>query len=152
MFCTRSVRQLRDGLIELLEAAFSMLFVPRCYKQDKSRVRSEWSYPCGGGVEYLHRDPGKHRRRRKGKSQILDSKIRLRVPRKSDPRKTALARASSIYKRQTRPLVREGSPQKQDRKCQTVINMLDTKTYWMTERQSQFDFDIEFTCERVAGQ
>jgi hypothetical protein len=29
----------------------------------------------------------------------------------SDPRKTALAKASSIYKRQTRPLVREGAPQ-----------------------------------------
>jgi hypothetical protein len=33
------------------------------------------------------------------------------VPRDSDPRKTALARASSIYKRHTRPLVREGAPQ-----------------------------------------
>jgi hypothetical protein len=30
----------------------------------------------------------------------------------------ALARASSIYKRQTRPLVRESAPQKQDRNCQ----------------------------------
>jgi hypothetical protein len=29
----------------------------------------------------------------------------------------------SIYKRQTRPLVREGAPQKQDRNCQTVINI-----------------------------
>jgi hypothetical protein len=26
--------------------------------------------PCGGGVEYLHRDPVSRRRRRKGKSQI----------------------------------------------------------------------------------
>jgi hypothetical protein len=26
--------------------------------------------PCGGGVEYLHRDPASRRRRRKGKSQI----------------------------------------------------------------------------------
>jgi hypothetical protein len=68
--------------------------------------------PCGGGVEYLHRDPASRRRRRKGKSQIWDSKIWSRVPRDSDPRKTALARVSSIYKRQTRPLVREGSPQK----------------------------------------
>jgi hypothetical protein len=33
-----------------------------------------------------------------------------RVPRDSDPRKTALAKANSIYKRQTHPLVREGSP------------------------------------------
>jgi hypothetical protein len=29
----------------------------------------------------------------------------------SDPRKPTLARASSIYKRQTRPLVREGAPE-----------------------------------------
>jgi hypothetical protein len=77
--------------------------------------------PCGGGVEYLHRDPASRSRRRKGKSQIWDSKIRSRIPRDSDPRKTALARANSIYKRQTRLLVREGAPQKQDRNCQIVI-------------------------------
>jgi hypothetical protein len=61
------------------------------------------------------------RRRRKGKSQIWDSKIWSRVPRDSDPRKTALAMASSMYKWQTRPIVREGAPQKkkQDRNCQT---------------------------------
>jgi hypothetical protein len=39
------------------------------------------------------------------------------------PIKTTLARASSIYKRHTRPLTREGSPQKQDRNCQRVINI-----------------------------
>jgi hypothetical protein len=32
-------------------------------------------------------------------------------------------RLRSIYKRQTRPLVRESAPQKQDRNCQTVINI-----------------------------
>jgi hypothetical protein len=44
---------------------------------------------------------------------------------------TALARTSSIYKRQTRPLVGEGAPENQDRICQKVINILglDTKTY-----------------------
>jgi hypothetical protein len=36
--------------------------------------------PCGGGIEYLHRDPASHRRRRKWKSQICDSKIWSRVP------------------------------------------------------------------------
>jgi hypothetical protein len=46
-----------------------------------------------------------------------------RVPRDSDPRKTALTRASSKYKRPTLPLVREGTPQKQDRNCQTIINI-----------------------------
>jgi hypothetical protein len=41
----------------------------------------------------------------------------------SNPRKTALARTSSIYKRQTRPPVREGAPQKEDSNSQTVINI-----------------------------
>jgi hypothetical protein len=27
-------------------------------------------HPCGGGVEYLHRDPASRRKRRKGKAQI----------------------------------------------------------------------------------
>jgi hypothetical protein len=44
-------------------------------------------------------------------------------PKGLDPRMTALAKASSMYKRQTRPLVREDAPQKQDRNCQTVINI-----------------------------
>jgi hypothetical protein len=34
-----------------------------------------------------------------------------------------MARASSIYKSQTHPLVREGAPEKQDRSCQRVINI-----------------------------
>jgi hypothetical protein len=38
MFFTRSVWQLRDATIELLEVVFSMRYVPRCYKQDKFRV------------------------------------------------------------------------------------------------------------------
>jgi hypothetical protein len=45
---------------------------------------------------------------------------------RSDPglyNEKLLARASSIYKRQTRLLAREGAPQKQDRNCQTVINI-----------------------------
>jgi hypothetical protein len=38
-------------------------------------------HPCGGGVEYPHRDPATRRRRWKEKSQIWDSKIRPQVPR-----------------------------------------------------------------------
>jgi hypothetical protein len=38
MFCTQSVRQLRDATIELLKAAFSMLYMPRCFKQNKSTI------------------------------------------------------------------------------------------------------------------
>jgi hypothetical protein len=40
-----------------------------------------------------------------------------------DSRKATLARASSIYKGQTRPLVREGASEKQERNSQRVINM-----------------------------
>jgi hypothetical protein len=57
-------------------------------------------------------------------------------PKGSDPRKTALARVSSIYKRQIRPLVREAGPQKQDRNCQTVIIIwlwAPRLTDWLTD-------------------
>jgi hypothetical protein len=84
-----------------------------------SRVR----YPCGGGVEYLHRDPTSRRRRWNGKSQIWESKIWSRVQRGSDQRMTALARASSNCKRQTRPLIRESAPHQQTRNCPTVIKI-----------------------------
>jgi hypothetical protein len=64
------------------------------------------------GVTNLHRDPASRRRQRKGKSQTWDSKIWSWVSRDSDPRKTALARASSIYKMQTRlsPLLSSPTP------------------------------------------
>jgi hypothetical protein len=78
----------------LLEAVFSVQSVPSLYNED-----------------YLPM------------SQIWESKVWSRVPRDSDPRKTTLARASSIYKRQTRPLDREGALQKQDYNCQRVINI-----------------------------
>jgi hypothetical protein len=100
--------------------------------------------PCGGGIEYLHRDPASRRRRQKGKSQMWDSKIWSQVPRGSDQRKTALARSSGIYKSQTRPLVREGAPQKKNRNCHTsnkdlVVSpkwVLYTKTDWPADRRS----------------
>jgi hypothetical protein len=57
--------------------------------------------PCGGGVEYLHRNPAIRRRRRKGTSRIWESKIWSRVPRDSDPRMNALVRTSSTFKQQT---------------------------------------------------
>jgi hypothetical protein len=50
---------------ELLEAMFSVGSAPRLYNE-KPRP----DYKCGGGVEYLHRDPASRRRRRNGKSQI----------------------------------------------------------------------------------
>jgi hypothetical protein len=44
-------------------------------------------------------------------------------PKGLGPEKTALARASSMYKRQTCSLVKESTPQKYDYNCQTVINI-----------------------------
>jgi hypothetical protein len=79
------------------------------------------SIPCGGGVQYFHHSPASRRRRRKGKSRIWDSKIWSRAQRDLVPRMTALARATSNFKRHTRPLVRESAPQKQTRNCLTVI-------------------------------
>jgi hypothetical protein len=79
--------------------------------------------PCGGGVEYLHRDPASHKRRRKGKSENWDSEIWPRVLRDSDPKMIAKARASSNCKGQTRPLVREGARNQQTRNCQTIIKI-----------------------------
>jgi hypothetical protein len=76
----------------------------RRQKTEDRRQKTE-DDQCGGGFENLHREPASRRRRRKGKSQIWD------------PRKTRLARASSIYKRQTRPLVKEGTP---ENKTETV--------------------------------
>jgi hypothetical protein len=123
---------------KLLEAEFSVWSVRSLYNEDQR------DKPCGGGVEYLHRDPASRRRRRKGKSQIWDSKIWSRVPRDSDLRKTALAWASSNCKRQTRPLVREGAPKQQTRNCQTIIKIrslsprwvLYSKTDWPADRRS----------------
>jgi hypothetical protein len=74
---------------------------------------------------------------------------RWRYSTSPDPGKTSLAKTSSIYRSQTCPLVREGAPQKQDRNCQTVINIWSwipdgaRHQDWLTGRQSQYDFDNE---------
>jgi hypothetical protein len=95
--------------------------------------------PCGGGIEYLHRDPASRRRRRKGKSQIWDSKIWSRVPRDSDPRETALARTS---KRQTHPLARKSAPQKRDRNCQGVIKIWSWAPDWARHQDLLTDWPL----------
>jgi hypothetical protein len=58
----------------------------------------------------------------------------------SDPINTTLERASSIYNRQTRPLVREGAPRKQYRNCQTVINICS----WAPDGARQQDLLIDW--------
>jgi hypothetical protein len=81
-------------------------------------IYSQSRFPCGGGVEYLHRSPVNRRRQWKGKSRIRQQ-IWSRVPRDSDARMTALTRTTSNCKRQTRPLVRESVPLQQTRNCLT---------------------------------
>jgi hypothetical protein len=108
--------------VSTIEAVVSVWSVRRKYNEITDRTNFR-QCPCGRGVEYLYREPASHRRRRKGKPRTWDSKIWSQVPRDSYLRKTALARASSIYKIQTRPIFREGAPQKQDSNCQTVINI-----------------------------
>jgi hypothetical protein len=102
--------------------------VPEARRSRKSRIepyRRLWGgvHPCAGGFEYLNRDPASRRRRRKGKSQIWDSKMWSRVPRDSDPRKTTLVRASSDCKWQSCPLIRETAPYQQTRNCLTVMKI-----------------------------
>jgi hypothetical protein len=113
---------------------WSIFGSPGSYKRFVIRLSVTGRNSCGGGVEYFRRDPASRRRRWKENSQFWDSKIWSRVPRDLDPRKTALARASSIHKRQARPLVREGAPQKQGRNCQTVINIWSWAPWGSTPR------------------
>jgi hypothetical protein len=111
----------RRGIIqELFEVVVSIRFAPS-YKRRTHRIPPP--NPCGGGVEYLHRDSANRKRRRKRESRIWDSKICPRVLRDSDPNMTALARPSSNCKLQTRPLVKEGAPNQQTRNCQTIIKI-----------------------------
>jgi hypothetical protein len=115
----------------LLETLFSTRSVQRGYKVES--WGDPIGSPCGCGVEYLHRSPASRRWWRKGEpsvlvynrvclflgvintgtlpsrlgeSRIWDNKMWSWVPRDSDLKMTALARASSSCKRQTHPLVR----------------------------------------------
>jgi hypothetical protein len=79
--------------------------------------------PCGGGIEYLHRDPASRRRRWKGKSQIWDCKIWPWVSRDWDPRQTALAKGQQHIQKTDPSSRQRGRTTKQDRNYQTVINI-----------------------------
>jgi hypothetical protein len=89
-------------------------------------------------------------------------------PKRLGPENDYTARTSIIYKTQTRPLVREDAPQKQDHNCQEVINISscgpDEARYqdWpsVANVNSNFTFEIvlrrqwedsEFSCETLAG-
>jgi hypothetical protein len=88
--------------------------------------------PCSGGYKYGDQAPSGLR-----KSRIWDSKICLRVPRDSDPRMPAPARACSNCKRQRQRLTRT-NPQLADSNKNLVVSprsVLDVKTEWLTDRR-----------------
>jgi hypothetical protein len=80
-------------------------------------------HPCGGGVEYLHRDPASRKRRRKGSLKSETVKyghesygtrtrkwLRWRGP------------AATVNDRPVH-FVREGAPNQQTRNCQTITKI-----------------------------
>jgi hypothetical protein len=91
---------------------FSIRYEPRLYTQ-RSQAILYTRVEAGSNISTVTLRVVGGDEKESLKSEIV--KIWLRIPRDSDPGKTALAKTSSVYKRQTRPLVREGAPQKQDR-------------------------------------
>jgi hypothetical protein len=91
------------------------------------------SLPCGGGIKCLHRGAASRKRRQKGNPDANET-VRYchRVLRDLDLRVTALARScnSSTSKLQSRPLVREGAPQEENRECLIIFSMEVKETFF----------------------
>jgi hypothetical protein len=105
-----------------IQAVFSVWSVPRGYKRTESEdMKKHTHVEAGSNTSTV--TPRVVGGDDKGSLKSETVKMWSRVPRDSDLRKTTLARVSSIYKRHSRHLVREGTPQKQDRNCQRVINI-----------------------------
>jgi hypothetical protein len=66
--------------------------------------------PCGCGVEYLHRYPASRKRRRKGKSQIWDSKIWSQVPKGLGPEKDCAGKRQQHIKKTDSSSRQRGRP------------------------------------------
>jgi hypothetical protein len=129
-------------------------------------ARRKSSHMEAGSNTSLHRNPESRRRRRKVKSRIWDSKIWSRISWDSGQKMTALARTRSNCKRQTRPLVREGTPHQQtpqlsDINKNLVVSprrVLYSKTDWPTDRLTvgrnirlrRKRSESEPVCERVS--
>jgi hypothetical protein len=133
-----------------LEALFFVGFALRLYSKDSRQCKKNPPLSIGGSTKekkhgldseqiYVHGSPAGHDARcegpgwltavsfcfcnEKGSLKSETVKYGLQVPRDLDQGKTTLVMASSIYKRQTRPLIREDVLQKQDGNCQRVINI-----------------------------
>jgi hypothetical protein len=70
----------------------------------------------------------------------------------SDPRKTALARASSIYKRQTRPRRQRAHHKNKTVTVKTVMSPRWGSTPGLTDRQSQCDMDLDLRTGQIKGE
>jgi hypothetical protein len=97
MLASSLVAMNRHGIIRLLGNGSVSTFPWKRVKQNNTKCLRWWSI-FGSPWSYKSRN-----------SFVRDS----------DP----LKRTSSIYKRQTRPFLREGAPEEQDRNCQTVTNI-----------------------------
>jgi hypothetical protein len=107
----------------LLQTMFSTRSVQMGYKKNSSKNNSVTRVEAGSNTSTVTLRVVGGDEKGSLKSETVKCGRESRVARDSDLRKTALARASSTYKRQTRPLVREGAPQKQHHNFQTVINI-----------------------------
>jgi hypothetical protein len=71
MFPMRSVPRLYNE--EQLQLSRVMWLDTKTYSLTDRQLQCDFDFdlikPCGGGVDYLHRDPASRRRRRKGKSK-----------------------------------------------------------------------------------
>jgi hypothetical protein len=88
------------------------------------------------GVEYLHRDPASRRRRQKGSLKFETVKYGTRARERLRWR----GPAAYVYKRQTRPLVRDGGPTKTGSNCQRVINIWS----WAPDKARHQDLLIDW--------
>jgi hypothetical protein len=120
-------------------------------------IKYKVAYPLKAGIIYSEETSVLRLRHRKcwssrlGQYRIWDSKIRVWswVPRDSGPRMGALARASSNFKRHTRPLAREGAPCKEMTNCLTAPKVWSWALDWTWKQDSLVNWPLvgtQFWC------
>jgi hypothetical protein len=121
------------------KTVFSVESVPRNYKRAQSEDGKVTRVEAGLNTSTMTLRVVKGDEKGSLKSETV--KYGLKSQGYSDPRKTALARASSTYKRQTGPLVREGAPQEQDRNCHTSNKDLIVSARWVLYSKTEWPTD-----------
>jgi hypothetical protein len=101
------------------EAVFSLRTAPRLYNEHAARIRN----PYGGEVEYLHREPASRRRRRKG--SLKSERVKYGSESQGTRTWERLRWLGPVVYIKDRPvrLSERASHKKQNRNCQTVINI-----------------------------